>query len=125
MKKIALVFAVLLVFAVTPVIAKEFERNPDHYPSMSFGLGAGDGDGRLDFLSFGETTGYVSFDVDTWKVFTTFVVPTSERTSLFGGVAYSHRDVLTGAQGFKREGSDADSETFSFTLGFTLYFNGR
>ena len=51
MKRLAVILIALCV--VSCVFATEFERNPDHYPSISFGLGVGAGDGELNRFSSG------------------------------------------------------------------------
>lgn len=121
MKTVAVVGLIAVFATISPVFAAEYQKNPDHLPSISFTLGYGKSTGNQDFIAFGSTVDKTDLSSDFTEIATVFKLPTSDSVTILGSLAF-------GKTNFDSDetplfvGSDGDSSGWAFHVGFVKYF---
>jgi len=116
-----LLFAVLALMVFAPVLATEYQRNPDHLPSIAFSAGYGHDDGSQDFIGLGTTIDSTNTQSEGKNISAFLKAPVSDSITLFGGFGLG-RSTFHADETPLFLGSRGNSHGWGVSVGFIKYF---
>lgn len=121
MKRLVMGIALACLTALPALAGGYSDKNPDHLPSFSFGVGLGKNSGDTDVFAFGTKLDNQDFDGDWRELLFAYKVPVSDTVTFGASLAFgtSSQDADETSVLF---GSKSDATGWGLRLGVTKYF---
>lgn len=110
-----------LLLSMVPLHAAEYDKNPDHLPSITLTLGRANETGEQDFIFEGAKFDSTDLSGDLTEISGLFKFPISNTVTLVGGLALWNKS-FENDETYFIYGSDGDVSGWMARVGFTKYF---